>query len=153
TWKLWGNSYTLATRRIDLSSLSLPDGLNRRFQLSADDWDGVPNEREHLLDALGGVENLVALTGDSHSFFAGGLGVEGGGHVLEPVCGPGSSSTYQAGGGGGAADSPGIEGRAPLAGPLILSANPHFVYQNVSDNGYAVVRANADELVVTFQQI
>lgn len=153
TWKLWGNSYTLATRRIDLSSLSLPDGLNRRFQLSADDWDGVPNEREQLLDALGGVENLVALTGDSHSFFAGGLGVEGGEHVLEFVCGAVSSSTYQAVLGGGAADIPGIEVLAPLAGPLILSANPHFVYQNVSDNGYAVVRANADELVVTFQQI
>lgn len=153
TWKLWGNAYTLSTRRIDLSSIILPGGLGRQHQLSADDWDGMPNTRARLLAELADVDNLVALTGDSHSFFASDTGVEGGQRVLEFVCGAMSSATYQAVLGSGANGVPGVELLAPLAGPLISAANPHIAYRNIEDNGFAVVTANEDELRVVFHQI
>jgi alkaline phosphatase D len=153
TWKLWGNAYTLSTRRIDLSSIILPGGLGREHQLSADDWDGMPNARAKLLASLSDVDNLVALTGDSHSFFVSDTGVEGGQRVLEFVCGAMSSATYQAVLRSGANGVPGVELLAPLAAPLISMANPHIAFRNIEDNGFAVVTASEDDLKVVFHQI
>jgi alkaline phosphatase D len=154
TWKVWGNSYTLSTRAVDLTSLTLPDpSLAKRFRLSTDDWDGVPNRRAALLSELAAVQNLVAVTGDSHSFFASDTGVPGADHVLEFVCGAVSSATYQAVLQSGAAEAAGVGALAPLAGALIAQASPNVAYQNVSDNGYGVVVVDADAMYVTFHQI
>ncbi len=153
SWKIWGNSYTLATRSLDLSSVTLPGGLGRRFRLSADDWDGFPNQRKALLEALDGVDDLIAVTGDSHSFFASTTGIDDPASVIEFVCGAISSSTYQSVLQSGIDGVPGIDLLAPLAGALIEQANPHIAYQNVADNGYAVLEASSDALHVRFYEL
>ncbi len=153
TWKIWGNSYTLATRSLDLTSLTLPNGLSRVFRLSTDDWDGFPNKRKELLDALDGIDGIVAVTGDSHSFFASTTGIDDPAGVIEFVCGAISSATYQAVIQSGIDGIPGLDLLAPLAGPLIEQANPHIAYQNVADNGFAVVDADGDALLVRFFEL
>ncbi|WP_374349785.1 alkaline phosphatase [Chitinimonas sp.] len=44
-----------------------------KFVLNADQWDGYNAERKHLMKHLkdNGIKNVVAVTGDIHSFFAG----------------------------------------------------------------------------------
>lgn len=154
TWKVWGNPYTLSTREVDLSSILLEDRrLSRRFSLSADDWSGFPNRRKKLLEGLAGVDNLVVVTGDSHSFFASRLGLPAGNSVLEFVCGAISSSTYRAALERGIGGMPAVAGLAPLAGTLIQQANPELAFQNIEDNGFALLVASSSELEITFFQI
>jgi alkaline phosphatase D len=45
----------------------------RKFLVNCDQWDGYNAERKHLMAHLksNGIANVVALTGDIHSFFAG----------------------------------------------------------------------------------
>ncbi len=45
----------------------------RKFLINCDQWDGYNAERKHLMAHLksNGIGNVVALTGDIHSFFAG----------------------------------------------------------------------------------
>jgi alkaline phosphatase D len=154
SWKLWGNPYTLSARDVDLSALVLPDArLTRRFSLSADDWSGFPNRRAQLLDAIADVEDVVVVTGDSHSFFASGLGLPNGGKVVEFVCGAVSSTTYRAALESGAGGMAGVAALAPIAGRLIQRDNPEVAFQNVEDNGFALVVATEAALQVTFYQI
>jgi alkaline phosphatase D len=63
-WKLWGNEVLAASFRF------FRDG---RITVNADAWDGYRTERERLLSSLADadVENVVALTGDMHSYLAG----------------------------------------------------------------------------------
>jgi alkaline phosphatase D len=63
-WKLWGNEVLAAAFRF------VRDG---RMRVNSDAWDGYRTERRRLLSALSeaGVENLVTLTGDMHSYLAG----------------------------------------------------------------------------------
>lgn len=60
---------------------SLPAGTSKakvspffqKFLLNADQWDGYQKERKELMNHLltGGIQNVVAITGDIHAFFAG----------------------------------------------------------------------------------
>jgi len=45
----------------------------QKFVLNADQWDGYRKERAHLMNHLleKGIQNVVAVTGDIHAFFAG----------------------------------------------------------------------------------
>lgn len=63
-WKLWGNQVMLA-------ELSLTDD-GRRVPVNVDAWDGYQAERELISRRVrdSGVENLVVVTGDFHSFLA-----------------------------------------------------------------------------------
>ena len=60
TWKCWANEVLLA--RMEIAQL----------YFNMDAWDGYGFERDQLLTnlALGGLENLVVLTGDFHSYLA-----------------------------------------------------------------------------------
>jgi alkaline phosphatase D len=154
TWKIWGNSYTLCPRDVDLSSLVLEDPrLARRFSLSADDWNGFPNRRQQLLDELEEVDNLVAVTGDSHCFFATTAGLPVKSRLVEFVCGAVSSATYKVILEGGANGVPATKALAPIAGAVIAQDNPHVAYQNVADNGFGAFKVNGSMLEVTFYQI
>jgi alkaline phosphatase D len=62
-WKLWGNELM----NMSLKILNGP----KDIYLGLDSWDGYPAERASLLQTLAGVSNLVAITGDIHSFAAG----------------------------------------------------------------------------------
>lgn len=48
-------------------------GFFQKFLINADQWDGYRKERTHLMNHLldNGIQNVVAITGDIHAFFAG----------------------------------------------------------------------------------
>ncbi len=149
TWKVWGNEFTLMQRKANLKLPFVPEDLRRVYFLSAEDWDGSPNRRAKLLEQLSEVENLVAVTGDIHSFFVGDLGVENGEHVLEFVCGAASSSTFQSLLGNGMLPVEGADQVLESAGPLLQAGNSHMAFQDIATNGFGVFEANADELKAT----
>jgi alkaline phosphatase D len=61
TWKLWANEVMLMQLKATAVFFNL------------DQWDGYPAERAAILGELGAakVQNLIALTGDIHTFIAG----------------------------------------------------------------------------------
>ena len=72
TFKVWGSEVCLMPRHIDLTPVTLaPATLRQKICLSAEDWDGFPNERAALLSELAKLDNVVIVSGDLHCFFAG----------------------------------------------------------------------------------
>ena len=138
TWKLWGQPGDA-------------DGLDRRRGQPAivDAWDGYAAERKEILEHLiaNGVENLVALTGDIHTFFAGDISTTGrddgapagvelvGGSAtslgLPEFLGVPSSSIY------------------PLAPPN----DPHIKYVELDRRGYGVATATKRDLTCEFKAV
>lgn len=152
TWKVWGNEFALLERRGDLRGFPVPEDLARELLISVDDWDGAPNRRRALLERLQEVDNLVVVTGDLHSFFAGTTGTPFGDRVIEFMCGAVSSSTYRAILEGSGLTIPGID-IGIAAGLLLEASNPHLAYQELVSNGFGVVEASSETLAVTFHQI
>lgn len=131
TWKLWGSE-------LMAMSLDLPRGQH----VNRDGWDGYGAERREILEhfVASGVENLAALTGDIHTFFAGDLttnGQQGGTPVgVEFV--------------GGSMTSLGIP-EALNQPPALLeavgpSANPHIKFFDVRNRGFGIVEIDRDEM-------
>jgi alkaline phosphatase D len=160
TWKVWANEYTLMRRAIDLTPVELaPDAFRQRILLTAEDWDGAPNERNALLTDLAGVENLVVVTGDLHAFFAGTPYAEDAPdtRVIEFVAGSITSATWLASIEQAVADNPSLPPYvgfiAGLVGSLLTDtdtrANPHIGWLDLASNGYAVVTASAGTLEAT----
>jgi alkaline phosphatase D len=82
TWKLWGNSIGMLSRRIDFHNLppverSLWRGASYGIY-GTDDWVAYPSEKAEILNFLvqEGIPNFVSLTGDRHNFIAGRLSPE-----------------------------------------------------------------------------
>lgn len=151
TWKFWGNEYTLMRKVLDLSGLTgLPPAFQYPLLVSADDWDGMPNRRRGLLEQLKEVTNLVAVTGDIHSFFTGQVDVDPERPLLEFVCGAVSSATLQSALESGEYDLGEFSSLARFAGALLLASNPHVRYGDVATNGFASFTVDEAELNVTF---
>lgn len=166
TWKIWGNEYTFQRREVDLSGISsLPDAFRQHFLLSAEDWDGMPNRREKILQALAKVPGSVIVSGDIHAFFAGTPMSESdpAQKVVEFVTGAISSGTYQtllvrqA-----SSDKTLNDAGAPalayaangfLQGVGTAPVNPHLGYVRVDLNGFMVLKADGQYLQTTFWQI
>ena len=137
-WKLWGSE-------VMVMSLDVPKGQ----PALVDAWDGYAAERREILEHFiaSGVDNLVALTGDIHTFLAGNVtttgrddgvpaGVElvGGSTTslgLPEYLGVPSSSLY------------------PLAEPN----DPHVKYVEFDRRGYAVVTATKKDLTCDFKAV
>jgi alkaline phosphatase D len=164
TWKVWGNEYGLMQKAIDLSPVTIaPEGLRQRIVINTDDWDGVPNERNALLEALAPVENLVVVTGDLHSFFAGTPYPEARPElaVVELIAGSVTSTTLQDGVQAALASDPTLPPEAALiAGflPTLLTdddtrPNPHLGWLELQKNGYATVRVEPAVLSLTAHTI
>jgi alkaline phosphatase D len=164
TYKIWGNQFTLMPRVIDLSQITIaPPEFQRRLLLSAEDWDGAPNEREALLSELAGVENVVVFSGDIHAFFAGAPHPKDAPDkaVIEFVCGSVSSTTWATGIEAALEQDPNIPpGTALLArsvGTLLvdpeLKPNPHLGYADLRRNGCAIVEVDGDNLAATLLSI
>lgn len=165
TWKLWGNEYTVQHRAIDLAGLPLPDNFKQKFLLSAEDWDGLPDRREQLLQTLTAIPNMVVLSGDIHAFFAGTPQTEDGTkQIVEFVGGAASSGTYQTLLTRQAAADPTLNAAggpalAGLVGLLLLgqmkgsaALNPNLGYADLQQHGAMLVNASAATLGVTFVQ-
>lgn len=158
TWKVWGNEYTLMPRRVDLREVPSATliGLGTLLSLSAEDWDGVPDRRAKILDEIGGVENVVAVTGDIHAFFAGVAqhpedATKG---VIEFVAGAiSSASYYELLNLTALSISEAAGALAENAEELLSVANPHLAHLDLARNGYGVFSASAKTLSVTYYAI
>src|SRR6478752_3990763 len=72
TFKIWGSEVCVMPRHIDLTPVTLaPATLRQKIGITAEDWDGFPNERAALLHELAQLDNVVIVSGDLHCFFAG----------------------------------------------------------------------------------
>lgn len=160
TWKVWGNEYTLMQRVIDLRQVTIaPEQYQVRIVLTAEDWDGAPNERDRLLRELRDVSNVVAFTGDLHAFFAGTPYAtdDETARVIEFVSGSVSSTTWLKAIRQIIESDPTIPPEAAfiaeLVGPLLLAEdtrpNPHIGWLDLERNGYALASAGPDALEVT----
>jgi len=164
TWKVWGNEYGFMQKVIDLGPITIaPEELRTRIVLNTDDWDGAPNEREALLETLGQVDNVVVVTGDLHSFFAGAPYPAD--HpdraIIELIAGSVTSTTLQDGIQAALASDPSLPPEAALiagfVGQLLTDddtrPNPHIGWLELAKNGYATVRVDIDVLSMTAHTI
>jgi len=167
TWKVWGNEYMLTQRAVDLTqNPALEDGslFKNKFLLSAEDWDGFPNERDFMLSELAAVGNVVALTGDIHAFFTGtplvrddmskriveftGAGISSGSYrqMLSNV----ANSDPALLAAGAALLALGIESllKDPATKP-----NPPMAYTNTDTQGFSIAEVDATKFKATYYAI
>jgi alkaline phosphatase D len=160
TFKIWGNEVCFMARHIDLGPVTLaPDALRVKISISAEDWDGFPNERQALLGELSAIDNVVIVSGDLHAFFAGTpySSVDTTKRLVEFVTGSLTSTTWQQGltslAGPNSGQSASVQVIASQIGTLLTDPdtrpNPHLAFQNLSDNGYGIFEASADRLAVS----
>lgn len=164
TWKIWGNEFCLTSLNIDLSAVALPSPFDQAFTMSAEDWNGAPHNRAEIIDALAGVDNVVAITGDIHAFFAGTPfswpGAAEGNRVVELVTGAISSGTYrsllvgQVQADPALASVPGVEAFAMGIRDLLQGGpNPCMGFADPGKHGFGVITATADELLADLHMI
>ncbi len=152
-WKLWANEVTLMQMRVATQFVTL------------DQWDGFPAERASILSNAeqAGVKNLVAITGDIHSFIAGYLQTDYDLPTLpvgvELVVGSVSSANFQE-----LVTSQVPLPNAPVPLPpylpaglgvegALIASNPHMVYFNSSAHGYCLLKITPDTLVCTMKAV
>jgi alkaline phosphatase D len=164
TFKIWGSEICLMPRHIDLTAVTLaPAALRQKITISADDWDGFPNERAALLTELAKLSNVVIVSGDLHCFLAGTpyANDDPSQRVVEFVTGSLSSTTWLDGLNSLAASNAALPPETKLIAasiPSLLVApdtrpNPHLAWQNLADNGFAVFEANAERLTAKLLSI
>jgi alkaline phosphatase D len=135
TWKLWANEV------MAMGLQSVPSqGVN------FDGWDGYAAERQEVLEHCvdQGVENLVALTGDIHTFAAGDLTTTG------DLRGKPAGTEFI----GGSISSAGLESAFGPASPALQALktnNPHIKFIDTAHRGYMLVTAAPDQLEVSFR--
>jgi alkaline phosphatase D len=157
TFKVWGSEIAFLQKHIDLTGFRLaPPELQQRIGLTAEDWDGFPNERGELLAELSRIDNVVILSGDLHCFFAATPfdPADSSRAVVEFTIGSVTSTTWLEG-----IESlvetnpslpPSVATLAPLVGTFLTSkaprANPHLAFQELAKNGYAVLAVSGQAL-------
>jgi alkaline phosphatase D len=164
TFKVWGSEVALQSRRVDLTDVALVAPEQRQLiNLSAEDWDGFPNERRALLAELAKLDNVLILSGDLHAFFAGTPFVEGdeNARVVELTTGSLSSNSWLDALAGlltaDEAQTFDVDVIKQLVGPLLADKvkrpNPHLAFQELDKNGYSVVEVGADAARLTLRTI
>jgi len=165
TWKVWGNEFCLTPLTVDISGLADMFGdLAQKFSLSAEDWSGMPNRRDAIITALANVDNVIAITGDIHAFFAGTPTVTGDPtqKIIELVTAGISSTPYRTLLAQTAASDPvlaaaGADSLALVVEGFLLSksdaTNPHLGFAKTNDNGFAIVELSANTFDTTFYAI
>jgi len=157
TFKIWGSEICMMPRHVDLSPVTLaPPDLRQKLTISAEDWDGFPNERDALLSELGQLDNVVIVSGDLHCFFAGTPYAtdDPKQRVVEFVTGSVSSTTWLDGLTALATNNPALPPETKFIAasvPTLLvdpdtRPNPHLAWQNLADNGFAVFEADSERL-------
>jgi alkaline phosphatase D len=164
TFKIWGSELALQSRHIDLSAISAaPAELRTKISISAEDWDGCPNERRALLKELAAAGNALILSGDLHSFFAGTPYVDGDEEtrVVELTTGSATSTTWL----DSIQQSLLTDSTLPMEVQVLvalvptllrnteLRPNPHLAYQNLETNGYSLIEVGPNDVLMTVQSI
>lgn len=164
TFKLWGSEIALQSRHIDLAGIEqAPPELRQKISISAEDWDGFPNERRALLTELSAVPNVVVLSGDLHCFFAGTPFVDGDEtkRVVELTTGSASSTTWLDSIQGSLTEDGSIpmdvaalvKNIGALLSDPLHRPNPHLAYQELSRNGYSLIEVGEEQLDMTLYSI
>ncbi len=154
TWKLWANEVMLMQLKATAVYVDL------------DQWDGYGEERKALLNAFkqAKVTNLVALTGDLHTFTAGYLRPDFDNIFSAPVgvelmVGSLTSANFAEDIKSAvhlpSAAVPAKSFRVPsnALNPLIRSLNPHIQFWDSSTHGYAVLTLTPAQLTCEFKAV
>ncbi len=164
TFKIWGSEICFQSRHIDLSQVeAAPAELRTLITISAEDWDGFPNERRALLKELAAAGNVLVLSGDLHCFFAGTPFVDGEEEtrVVELTTSSVSSTTWK----DGIASTLTNGGMVPAAVTalaqnieLLLAdnaqrPNPHLAYRDLASNGYSIVEVGPSDVLMTTRSL
>jgi alkaline phosphatase D len=162
TWKVWGTEITLMPLVIDLTSFPI-EPFNQLYYMNVDQWDGFGPARDALLGELQAVDNVVAITGDIHAFYAGTPMVAGAPEqkIVELV-GAGISSTpfqsllvLQVAADPTLSSLPGAGMLASAIDALFTgtTTNPHLGFADSSRNGFVSVVVDGAELNATFHML
>lgn len=164
TFKVWGSEIAFQSRHIDLTDIdSVPAELRQLISISAEDWDGFPNERRALLAELAEAGNVVILSGDLHCFFAGTPCLQDAPdkRVVELTTSSVSSTTWLDGIEGSLVQ----DGNLPMdvqtlvenVGLLLANTqrrpNPHLAFQELGRHGYSVVQVDEEQVAMTLYTI
>jgi alkaline phosphatase D len=131
------------------------------YLFSVDQWDGFPDKRAELLDAMREVENVVLIAGDIHSTYVTDHGQGGGSHPVYELVGAGISSEPFKGFVRGRADqvvpnASKIESVAALIDHLeefLIAAAPQIAHASNDSHGFVVVECSATALRATIHAV
>jgi alkaline phosphatase D len=166
TWKIWGTSFVLCPIQIDLRMVAnVPDLFLRRFYMNLDGWDGFRDKRDELIGKLTTSGNVVAISGDLHTFLAGVpyAGQDTTKNIVEFTCGAVSSSPYRSLLVSQIKNDP-VLSSVPAA-PLLAAnidgllqdqpskCNPHLAHASSNSHGFCVAEVDANEMVVTMHSV
>ena len=161
TWKVWGNELMLSRLWLDLRNAA-PPPFNALYVVNGDAWDGYPGHKAELLGWLRNnqIRNIVAITGDLHSFQCGAVRDRPDPAVGMPVlvdfvaAGISSSSFYSYVKAGSAGTPLAALVTTPQTFDAVLRAhNPDFAYVDHDAQGYASAVVTPQTLVVTFHKV
>ena len=121
--------------------------------VNAGQWDGYPAEREALFELLRdeGLANVVVLSGDLHSSWAGELTLDPYGErppVGVELVTPSVTSRPFA-----EQVAPSVPGSGAVLHRLVASQNPHFRFFDLEHHGYLVVDVTAERLLAEFWHV
>ena len=145
TWKIWGTQLMLMATRV--APGPSPPGI---YGL-VDSWEGYGYERKLILDFILGnnIQNVAAITGDIHTFFAGtafdkGDSTDSSARPVIPEFVGGSATS------GGLSEATGLPASA-LAG--LAAVNPHISYYDFIKKGYGVLKVKPNEIICEFKTV
>ena len=144
TWKLWGSEVMVMSLDTTLATAMTPGS-----HANPDQWDGYSAERKEILGDFVAkhVKNLVALSGDIHTFFAGNLTTTGG-NGGQPV------GTELVGGSITSLGLPEATGFPPAALDAIRkAADPQVIFADFESRGYCVVTVDQSKLIGEFKSV
>lgn len=162
TWKLWGNEYCLLTLAINLNGLA-PEPFDKVFYMNADMWDGMRDRRSEILGELSKLDNVVAITGDIHAFYAGlpGTNDDPEQRIVELVTSSMSAGTFRTLLVSQVAADPVLsmtDGASMLAESIDsllrdTGTNRHLGYADSARNGFMTIALDGKEIVATYHAI
>ena len=166
TWKVWANEFNIVPVQVDLRQIvGIPANVQRRFYMGVEGWDGFRDKRNELLEKIGGLGNVVALTGDLHTFMAGTPWAEQDPtkKIVEFMTGAVSSTPWRDELSSQVKADP-VLSQIPAAPLLALQiddlvldvetkVNPHLAHAESNTHGYAVAEVSGAEVVVTMHSI
>ncbi|TKD00510.1 alkaline phosphatase D family protein [Polyangium fumosum] len=166
TWKVWANEFNIVPVQVDLRQIAgIPANVQRRFYMGVEGWDGFRDKRNELLGKLGGLGNVVALTGDLHTFMVGTPWAEQDPtkKIVEFMTGAVSSTPFRDELSSQVKSDP-VLSQIPAAPLLALQiddlvldtetkVNPHLAHAESNTHGYAIAEVSAAEIVVTLHAV
>jgi alkaline phosphatase D len=137
-WKVWGTEVMVMATRLGVG-----------IPAQVDAWDGYGYERKLILDYIldSDIQNVVAITGDIHTFFTGTAYTTGdqstGRAALPEFVGGSATST-------GLPEATGIPA-STLAG--LITVNPHIKFYDFVKRGYGVIEFSPTEAVCELKSV